>query len=148
MVVFSSIEASDGCRKVGTTFSKSSYLFNPTDLSTVRDNDKATYSFNLMDLPCPPASVGWPNGLPYQPRVVPPMSFFGALDPAWSACILGASQGVDPFTAFKPARNGGPDMDGGEHHGLPPFRRRQREVETAHAGATPSAVPKTTMNAV
>lgn len=144
MVVFTSIEAHDGCRTIGTTVVHLSHIFHPSDLATGRENDDTLYTFNPVDFPCPPASVGWTG--PYMPRITPPTSFFKAMDPAWSTCVLAANQGIDPPTAF-PTADRPSDNEAGKIFGLSPrLRRRQgRAAEDAVTGATPTAAPKTTM---
>ncbi|KAL6720916.1 hypothetical protein ACLMJK_000015 [Lecanora helva] len=93
-VVFESIKASDGCNQIGPTFDKLTTGFPPELLSTVAP-DGSTQSFNFADLPCPPASINWDPTKPYNPILAPPQYIFD-LDPAFSTCIPGAFQGIDP----------------------------------------------------
>ena len=85
----------------------------------------STNVFNFADLPCPPSSIDLPAGVPYAPLIAPP-SFIWGLDPAFSGCVPGLSQGVDPATAFTTAKNGvpSPEVGGGVRRrdlGAPPW---------------------------
>ena len=93
-VVFESIKASDGCNQVGPTFASKTATLPPGELSTIAP-DGTTQSYNFADLPCPPASLQWDPDKPYAPRIAAP-SYLMGLDPAFSNCIPGAAQGVDP----------------------------------------------------
>ncbi|KAL9630670.1 MAG: hypothetical protein Q9164_006304 [Protoblastenia rupestris] len=134
VAVFTSIRASDGCQQIGTTFDGHIATFAPGELSSIRDS--STYSFNLADFPCPPASVHWTRPLPYEPIIAPPPFLFN-LDPAWSTCIAGAGQGIDPPAAFKKAPGGSGRGDAGA------LGRHRRAVHP-HARAVPWAAAKTT----
>lgn len=101
-VVFPSIHAYDGCSQIGATFTNLTTSFAPGALSTV-GGDSRTYSFNFGDLPCPPAIVGWNSSQgPYAPKLAPPHFLF-QLDPAFTKCIPGTSQGIDPYMTLVPA---------------------------------------------
>ena len=134
VAVFTSIRASDGCQQIGTTFDGHIATFGPGELSSIRDS--STYSFNLADFPCPPASVHWTRPLPYEPIIAPPPFLFN-LDPAWSTCIAGAGQGIDPPAAFKKAPGGSGRGDAGA-------LGRHRRAAHPHARAVPWAAAKTT----
>jgi len=135
-VVFESIKASDGCNQIGPSFMSKTATFPPGALSTLAP-DNSTQSFNLADLPCPPASVQWDSPGPYAPLLAPPPYLFD-LDPAFSACIAGYSQGVDPPTPLSAAR--GVSGPGGPGH-----LGRKRTVVHAHphAHARPWSPQKT-----
>lgn len=101
-IIFPSISANDGCSQIGPTFADLTTSFAPGALSTI-GLDSSTYSFNFGDLPCPPADVDWdPSKGPYAPLLAPPKFLFH-LDPAFTSCIPGASQGIDPYTTLTPA---------------------------------------------
>lgn len=126
VVVFPSVIASDGCNQVGSTYADITTSFDPSQLSTILA-DGSSQSFNFAELPCPPPGVQWNAGPVYAPLLAPPPFLFG-LDPAFSTCIPGASQGVDPPTAV-PTADGvsGPASVGGGHpHG------RHKRAEAHH----------------
>ena len=137
LVVFTSIHATDGCRKVGNTYVGHTHTYHPGELSSIRDG--ATYSFNFGDLPCPPESVHWTRPGTYAPMIAFP-DWMTELDPAWKTCDAGYEQGIDPFTAFPSKRRGS-----GPHEG-PPLRRMKRgdqEHGHAHGRKMPRAVAAT-----
>ena len=109
-MVFLSISASDGCRTIGNTYVDITQTFDLKDLATIRENNPTLYTFNLMDFPCPPASVSYMKPLPYQPMVKPPMWYLTNLDEAWHTCTPAWGQGIDPPYAAKTAANGPSDQ--------------------------------------
>ena len=133
VVVFPSVIASDGCKQVGSTYADLTASFDPSQLSTMRP-DGTSQLFNFADLPCPPPGVQWNPQPEYLPLLAPPPFLYG-LDPAFSTCIPGASQGVDPMTAL-PTANGvsGPGPPGQLH----PHRRA-----VAHKGVEAWAPTRT-----
>ena len=111
--IFPSISANDGCKQIGNTYSSITTSFAPGELSTIDIGGHSTNVFNFADLPCPPSSIQLSSGETYAPLIAPP-SFIWNLDPAFSTCIPGYSQGVDPPTAFPTAAApGGPGPVGG-----------------------------------
>jgi len=72
---FSMYVVFDGCNVVGPTFAMMTATLSPGVLPTIALND-TVQSFNLTDLPCPPASLGWESAFPnrtYTPQLLPPM---------------------------------------------------------------------------
>ncbi|KAG6991094.1 hypothetical protein G7Y79_00057g090760 [Physcia stellaris] len=137
LVVFTSIHATDGCRKLGNTYVDYTHTYHPGELSSIRDG--ATYSFNFGDLPCPPESAHWTRPGTYAPMIAFP-DWMTEVDPAWTTCDAGNEQGIDPFTAFPSKRRGS-----GPHEG-PPLRKMKRgnhEHGHAHGRKTPRAVTAT-----
>lgn len=132
--IFPSIMASDGCNQIGKGYGPITTSFAPGELSTIDIGGRSTNVFNFADLPCPPSGIDVPPGETYAPLIAPP-SFIWDLDPAFSGCVPGYSQGVDPPTAF----TGVPGLDG-PGDGAPP-RRRDQEVlpwgPTRTAGPAP-----------
>ena len=109
--IFPSIMASDGCNQIGKGYGPITTSFAPDELSTIAGG--STNVFNFADLPCPPPGVEVPPGETYAPLIAPP-AFIWGLDPAFSGCLPGRSQGVDPPTAMPTADGlGGPG--GGGH---------------------------------
>lgn len=107
--------ASDGCKQIGNGYGPITTSFAPGELSTIDIGVYSTNSFNFNDLPCPPPGIDIPSGETYAPLISPP-PFIWDLDPAFSTCIPGYSQGVDPPTALTHA-------DGlGGLEGAPPRR--------------------------
>ena len=95
--VFESISANDGCAQVGQTYAGLTASFAPGELSTIDDGTGATQVYDFKDLPCPPTGVFLQPGEEYKPRIAAPQWLLN-LDPAFSTCIAGRSQGVDPPT--------------------------------------------------
>lgn len=114
--IFPSIMASDGCNQIGSGYGPITTSFAPGELSTIDIGSHSTNVFNFADLPCPPSGIEIPQGETYAPLIAPP-SFIFDLDPAFSTCIPGYSQGVDPPTAF--TAGPGPQGPGGPGGGLP-----------------------------
>lgn len=124
--------ASDGCTQIGHGYGPITTSFAPGELSTIAGG--STNVFNFADLPCPPSGVEVPAGSTYAPLIAPP-PFIWDLDPAFSGCIAGLRQGVDPPTAMPTANGpGGPGQPGG---GLP------RRDLGAHPNVAPWAPTKT-----
>lgn len=120
--IFPSIMASDGCNQIGKGYGPITTSFAPGELSTIDIGSHSTNVFNFDDLPCPPSGIDLPPGTTYAPLIAPP-SFIWDLDPAFSSCVPGYSQGVDPPTAMPTAPNG-PQGPGAPGRGHP-----RREVE-------------------
>ena len=93
--IFPSIIASDGCKQIGNTYGPITTSFAPGELSTIAIGGHSTGVFNFQDLPCPPPGIDVTPGEAYAPLISPP-PFIWKLDPAFSGCIPGYSQGVDP----------------------------------------------------
>ena len=108
--------ASDGCSQIGKGYGPITTSFAPGELSTIDIGGHSTNVFEFSDLPCPPSGIDVPSGKPYAPLISPPPFIWG-LDPAFSGCIPGYSQGVDPPTALPTA-----DAPAGPG-GAPPRRR-------------------------
>lgn len=87
--------ASDGCNQIGEGYGPITTSFAPGELSTIVFGGELTSVYNLTGLPCPPSSIEVPPGDAYAPLLGPP-SFIYDLDPAFSTCIAGYSQGVAP----------------------------------------------------
>lgn len=106
--------ASDGCNQIGSGYGPITTSFAPGELSTIDIGGVSTNVFNFADLPCPPPGIELPPGETYAPLIAPP-SFIFDLDPAFSTCIPGYSQGVDPPHALPTAAGGlgGPGPVGG-----------------------------------
>ena len=107
--------ASDGCKQIGKGYSSITTSFAPGELSTIDIRGHSTNVFEFTDLPCPPPGIDVPSGETYAPLISPP-PFIWDLDPAFSSCIPGYSQGVDPPIAVHTTN--GPAGPGG----LPPRR--------------------------
>ena len=103
--------ASDGCNQIGTGYGPITRSFAPGELSTIVDGGHSTNVYNFDDLPCPPSSIEVNPGETYAPLIAPP-SFITELDPAFSNCIPGYSQGVDPPYALIPESLRGPKRRG------------------------------------
>ncbi|KAL9135245.1 MAG: hypothetical protein Q9175_003564 [Cornicularia normoerica] len=99
--------ASDGCNQIGKGYGPITTSFAPGELSTIAGG--STNVFNFADLPCGPSAIELPPGSPYAPLISPP-PFIWALDPAFSNCIPGRNQGVDPPIAV--TSDGGPQGPG------------------------------------
>ena len=95
--IFPSIMASDGCNQIGNGYGPITTSFAPGELSTI-DGGHATNSFDFDDLPCPPSGIDLTAGETYAPLISPPPFIWG-LDPAFSGCIPGYNQGLDPPVA-------------------------------------------------
>lgn len=138
-VVFESIKASDGCKQIGPTFADKTLAFAPGVLSTVVDGT-ITQSFNFGDLPCPPATVQWDPAKPYAPVIAPPPGLF-SMDPAFSSCIPGRSQGIDPPIPISTANGvSGPEPGVGPH---PRLRRALAHAYPHAAHVVPRAPQRT-----
>ena len=122
--VFPSIIASDGCNRIGNAYGPITTSFAPGELSTIDVGGHSTNVFNFADLPCPPSGVDVPAGETYAPLIAPP-AFIWDLDPAFSTCVPGYSQGVDPPNALTSGVPGGPDD--------PPVKPRRRRDVGGHA---------------
>ena len=123
--IFPSIIASDGCNRIGGAYGPITTSFAPGELSTIDVGGHMTSVFNFADLPCPPSSIQLPPGETYAPLIAPPAFIFD-LDPAFSTCVPGYSQGVDPAIAFTSGILDGPGSPGANP-------RRRRDVVGAHA---------------
>ena len=130
--------ASDGCNQIGKGYGPITTSFAPGELSTIDIGGHSTNVFNFDDLPCPPSGIEVPPGSPYAPLIAPP-SFIWGLDPAFSTCIAGYSQGVDPPTAL-PTDPGGVPGPGAPGQGRP--ARRDFEAH-AHPHVAPWAPTQT-----
>ncbi|MCJ1397756.1 hypothetical protein MMC11_000952 [Xylographa trunciseda] len=82
--------------------------FAPGQLSTIEGRGGPTKSFDLADLPCPPASVSeadWYNyqsGEPYNPVIAAPPELY-SLDPHFVGCVvISEINGYDPPYALTP----------------------------------------------
>ncbi|MCJ1396524.1 hypothetical protein MMC18_009415 [Xylographa bjoerkii] len=82
--------------------------FTPGQLSTIEGRGGPTKSFDLADLPCPPASVSeadWYNyqsGEPYNPVIAAPPELY-LLDPSFAGCVvIDVLNGYDPPYALTP----------------------------------------------
>ena len=136
--IFPSIMASDGCSQIGQGYGPITTSFAPGELSTIDIGGHSTNVFNFDDLPCPPSGIELAPGSTYAPLIAPP-SFIFDLDPAFSSCIPGYSQGVDPPTAVTSVTNGiqGPGAPGGG-------RPARRDLGPhAHSHVAPWAPAKT-----
>ena len=136
--IFPSIMASDGCNEIGQGYGPITTSFAPGELSTIDIGGHSTNVFNFDDLPCPPSGIEVTPGSTYAPLIAPP-SFIFDLDPAFSSCVPGYSQGVDPPTAMPTATGGiqGPGPPGGG-------RPARRDLGTqAHPHVAPWAPAKT-----
>ena len=122
--------ASDGCNQIGKGFSSITTSFAPGELSTIDIGGHSTNVFNFADLPCPPSGIDVPAGQLYAPLIAPP-SFIWDLDPAFSTCIPGYHQGVDPPTAL-------PTVQGPQGPGAPGAAPPRRDL-----GAPPWLPTKT-----
>lgn len=132
--IFPSIMASDGCNQIGNGYGPITTSFAPGELSTIAGG--STNVFNFADLPCPPSGIEVAPGSTYAPLIAPPPFIWG-LDPAFSGCIPGLRQGVDPPTAMPTMGGpGGPGQPGG---GLP---RRDFDAY-AHPNVAPWAPTRT-----
>lgn len=134
--IFPSIMASDGCNQIGSGYGPITTSFAPGELSTIDIGRVSTNVFNFADLPCPPSGIEMPAGETYAPLIAPP-SFIFDLDPAFSSCIPGYSQGVDPPRAFP--TDSGPQGPGSPGGGLP----RRDFGAHGHPHITPWAPEKT-----
>ena len=135
--IFPSIMASDGCNQIGKGYGPITTSFAPGELSTIDIGGHSTNVFNFDDLPCPPPGIFVPSGQPYAPLIAPPPFIWG-LDPAFSTCQPGYSQGLDPPHAI-------PTMSGPQGPGAPgaaPPRRRDLEVFPWGPAKTPGPVLK------
>ena len=135
--IFPSIMASDGCNQIGQGYGPITTSFAPGELSTIDIGAQSTNVFNFADLPCPPSGIEVPPGETYAPLIAPP-SFIFELDPAFSTCVPGYSQGVDPPTALPTVLGGlqGPVPGQGVH-------RRGDPGAHAHPHLPPWAPTKT-----
>ena len=128
-VVFPSISANDGCTQIGNTFSSITTSFAPGELSTIDLASHATKVFDFGDLPCGPPGMDDPS---YAPLIAPPSFIFNDLDNgAFSNCIPGLSQGVDPPIPL--STGGGVSGPGGPGH---PHRAKRRAPANAPAVPT------------
>ena len=91
--IFSTIMASNGCNQIGKDYGPMITSLAPGELSTIVFPLTKVYNFN--DLPCPPSGIKLPPGATYAPLLAP-ASFIYDLDPAFSTCVPGYSQEVDP----------------------------------------------------
>ena len=132
--VFPSIMASDGCKQIGNGYSHITASFAPGELSTI--DGHATKVFDFDDLPCPPPGIDLTPGETYAPLIAPP-SFIWSLDPAFSTCIPGSNQGLDPPIAVH--TTSGPDGPGPD--GAP----RRRDLRASPWG--PIKTPGPTLKA-
>lgn len=130
--------ASDGCNQIGQGYGPITTSFAPGELSTIDIGGHSTNVFNFDDLPCPPPGIEVPAGETYAPLIAPP-SFIYDLDPAFSTCIPGYSQGVDPPTAMPTVPGGIPGPVG--PRGVRPARRDLEQ--RAHPHVAPWAPAKT-----
>ena len=135
--IFPSIMASDGCNQIGKGYGPITTSFAPGELSTIDLGGHSTNVYNFADLPCPPSSIELPPGETYAPLIAPP-AFIWDLDPAFSTCIPGYSQGVDPPIAFP--TDSGPQGPGPAGGGRPP---RRDLGEHAHPHVAPGVPTKT-----
>lgn len=135
--IFPSIMASDGCNQVGKGYGPITTSFAPSDLSTIDIGGQSTNVFNFADLPCGPSGIDLTPGETYAPLISPP-PFIWDLDPAFSRCIPGYSQGVDPPTAIPTVLGGLPPPVPG------PGRPARRDLGAhAHPHVAPWAPTKT-----
>lgn len=138
--IFPSIMASDGCNQIGNGYGPITTSFAPGELSTIDIGGQSTNVFNFADLPCPPSGIDLPPGATYAPLISPPPFIFD-LDPAFSTCIPGYSQGVDPPTALPTGL--GPQGPGSPGGGLPrrdPGARGHPRVESRAPQITPGPI--------
>lgn len=137
------ISAGNTCTRIGDIYTSVTFSLAPGELSTIEGQAGATKSFDLGDLPCPPASVASADkffydtsinpGRGYEPRIVPPTQIY-SLDPAWATCTFQAlNQGFDPPSAVMTATAITGNNQG--HFGLLP--RHRRAVAHAHAHRAP-----------
>lgn len=135
--IFPSIMASDGCNQVGKGYGPITTSFAPSDLLTIDIGGRSTNVFNFADLPCGPSGIDLTPGETYAPLISPP-PFISDLDPAFSRCIPGYSQGVDPPTAIPTVLGGLPPPVPG------PGRPARRDLGAhAHPHVAPWAPTKT-----
>ena len=125
--------ASDGCKQIGKGYSSITTSFAPGELSTIDIGGHSTNVFNFHDLPCPPSGFDLPSGKPYAPLISPP-PFIWELDPAFSGCIPGYSQGVDPPVAVH-------TTDGPAGPGDPGAAPRRRDFGASPWGPTKTPGP-------
>lgn len=92
--IFPTIMASDGCNKIGQSYGPITTSFAPGEPSTIENGVTKVYNFN--DLPCPPSGIRIPPGSVYAPLIAPPSFIVWDLDPAFSTCVIGLHQGVNP----------------------------------------------------
>ena len=135
--IFPSIMASDGCNQIGKGYGPITTSFAPGELKTIDIRLDSTNVYNFADLPCPPSGIELPPGSTYAPLISPPPFIFD-LDPAFSTCIPGYSQGLDPPSAV--VTDSGPQGPGPVAVGRPP--RRDLGVH-AHPHVAPWAPTKT-----
>lgn len=134
--------ASDGCNQIGKGYGPITTSFAPGELSTIDIGGRSTNVYDFADLPCPPPGIDVPAGKPYAPLIAPP-SFIWGLDPAFSGCIPGYSQGVDPPTAHPTA----PGLGGPGDPGVAPPRRDLAGHAHPHAASWgPVKTPAPTQN--
>ena len=113
--IFPSIMASDGCNQIGQGYGPITTSFAPGELSTIDIRGVSSNVFDFADLPCGPPGFDLSGSASYAPLIAPP-SFIFELDPAFTSCIPGASQGVDPPTALPMAGGvNGPGSGPGAH---------------------------------
>lgn len=118
-VVIPSLSAGNKCTLLAA-YSSQTFTFGPGQLSTIQGPSSVTKEFNFADLPCPPPEVAADETNFYNPAVNPtktyapiiaPFQQLFDLNPAFHNCIVGANQGIDPYTALpvgvptKPNRN-------------------------------------------
>ena len=135
--IFPSIMASDGCNQIGKGYGPITASFAPGELKTIDIGGHSSNVFNFADLPCGPPGIDLEPGKVYAPLIAPP-DFIWDLDPAFSGCIPGYSQGVDPPTAVTTDANGIPGPVAGVH------RPGRRDLGArAHPHVAPWAPTKT-----
>ena len=134
--LFFSVTVNNACGFT-VSYPKSTASFNPDALKTLDGSGKVK-SFDLADLPCPPASVTLEPGQPYKPWFAwnKELFFKQNSEPRRCKVIAGLNAWLDPPSALTTVTGGLPPLD----VGLPPRGRLRRDPANAHVAPMAPAI--------
>ena len=146
-ILFISITISNGCGSTLLATAASTAAVDQNKLSSI-DGSGKTQSYNLADLPCPPANVSVPPGQQYQPSIAWQGQFSNfALPTIASECkyLEGQAGILDPPKAFPTVPGGlrGPGPPGGHR----PSRLKREPAKALVAPWMPARTPTATWQA-